>query len=142
MKAMLKSLSGDVFGIDVDPQQGGMSLADFEWRYRVLIIFPDDAHVEATRQASMLLSEAEGLRDRDIIVLEVGRNEVKALFGPEYDLNCYAIRSDLDVTNGFFALKLVGKDGTVKFSSDEVVSASEIFALIDQMPMRRKGVHH
>ncbi len=142
MKAMLKSLSGDVFGIDVDPQQGGMSLADFEWRYRVLIIFPDDTHVEATRQANMLLSEAEGLRDRDIIVLEVGRNEVKALFGPEYDLNCYAIRSDLDVTNGFFALRLVGKDGTVKFSSDEVVTPTDIFELIDQMPMRKRERSH
>lgn len=139
---MLKSLSGGVSGIDVDPQQGGMSLADFEWRYRVLIIFPDDAHVEATRQANILLSEAEGLRDRDIIVLEVGRNEVKALFGPEYDLNCYAIRSDLDVTNGFFAIRLVGKDGTVKFSSDEVVAPTDIFELVDQMPMRKRESSH
>jgi hypothetical protein len=29
---MLKSLAAEVFGIDVDPQRGGMSLADFEWR--------------------------------------------------------------------------------------------------------------
>ncbi|WP_438754126.1 DUF4174 domain-containing protein [Pararhizobium sp. O133] len=139
---MLKSLSGDVFGIDVDPQQGGMSLADFEWRYRVLVIFPDDAHIEATRQANMLLSEAEGLRDRDIIVLEVRHNDVKALFGPEYDLNCYAIRADLDITDGFFALKLVGKDGTIRFSSNDVVTPNEIFALIDQIPVRKKERPH
>ncbi|KQY45757.1 MULTISPECIES: DUF4174 domain-containing protein [Rhizobium/Agrobacterium group] len=135
---MLKSLSAAVSGIEIDPQQGGMSLADFEWRYRVVIIFPDDSHIDAARQASLLLAEADGLRERDMIVLEVERNEVKALFGPEYDLNCYAIRSDLDVTNGFFALALVGKDGSVKFRTDEVVQAAVLFDLIDQMPMRKQ----
>ena len=68
-------------------------------------------------------------------VLEVGRSDVKALFGPEHDLNCYAIRSDLDVTDGFFAMMLVGKDGAVKFRTDEVVPASVLFELIDQMPL-------
>jgi hypothetical protein len=139
---MLKSLSAAISGIEIDPQQGGMSLADFEWRYRVVIIFPDDSHIDAVRQANLLLAEANGLRERDMIVLEVGRNEVKALFGPEYDLNCYAIRSDLDVTDGFFALKLVGKDGAVKFRTDEVVTPAELFELIDQMPMRQKKPSH
>ncbi|CAN7588346.1 DUF4174 domain-containing protein [Rhizobium sp. LjRoot98] len=131
---MLKSLSPAISGIEIDPQQGGMSLADFEWRYRVVIIFPDDSHIDAARQANQLLAQAEGLRERDIIVLEVGRNDVKALFGPEYDLNCYAIRSDLDVTNGFFAMMLVSKDGAVTFRTDEVVPAAVLFALIDQLP--------
>ena len=134
---MLKSLSAAVSGIEIDPQQGGMSLADFEWRYRVVIIFPDDSHIDAARQANLLLAAVDGLRERDMIVLEVGCNEVKALFGPEHDLNCYAIRSDLDVTDGFFALRLVGKDGVVKFHSDEVVPAATLFELIDQMPMRQ-----
>ena len=134
---MLKSLSGAISGIEIDPQQGGMSLADFEWRYRVVIIFPDDSHIDAARQANLLLAEAKGLRERDMIVLEVGPNEVKALFGPEHDLNCYAIRSDLDVTDGFFAMTLVGKDGAVKFRTDEVVPAAVLFELIDQMPMRQ-----
>jgi hypothetical protein len=136
--AMLKSLSAAVSGIEIDPQQGGMSLADFEWRYRVVIIFPDDSHIEAARQANQLLAEADGLRERDMIVLEVGRNDVKALYGPEYDLNCYAIRSDLDVMDGFFTMMLVGKDGAVKFRSDEVVPAAVLFELIDQMPLAQK----
>ena len=37
---MLKSLTAEVFGMGVDPQHGGESLVDFEWRYRVLVIFP------------------------------------------------------------------------------------------------------
>jgi len=46
------------------------------------------------------------------------------------------------VTDGFFALMLVGKDGAVKFRSDKVVVPDEIFGLIDQMPMRQKERSH
>lgn len=133
---MLKSLTADVFGMGVDPQHGGASLVDFEWRYRVLVIFPGEDG-RAVRQADMLLADTEGLRERDLIVLEVGRDDVKVLFGPQHDLNPYAIRYDLDVADGAFALLLVGKDGLVKLRSEDVVPVSTIFELIDQAPTRK-----
>ena len=139
---MLKSLAAEIFGIEVDPRQGGASLADFEWKYRVLIISPDSGHRQATQQSSLLLATADGLRERDLIVLELGKAEVLTLFGPEHDLNPYAIRYDLDVTDDFFALLLVGKDGSVKLRSEEVVPSEDIFALIDQMPMRKREMPH
>jgi hypothetical protein len=129
---MLKSLTADVFGMGVDPQHGGESLVDFEWRYRVLVIFPCKDRSKATRQANMLLAETEGLQERDLIVLEVGRDDVKVLFGPHFDLNPSAIRYDLDVDDGVFALLLVGKDGLIKLRSHDVVPISTIFELIDQ----------
>ena len=94
--------------------------------------FPARTAARPTRQANMLLAETEGLQERDLIVLEVGRDDVKVLFGPHYDLNPYAIRYDLDVDDGVFALLLVGKDGSIKLRSDDVVPISTIFELIDQ----------
>jgi hypothetical protein len=41
------------------------------------------------------------------------------------------------LTPSTFAVVLVGKDGTEKFRSTQPVSAPALFALIDQMPMRR-----
>ena len=107
---MLKSLSAAVSGIEIDPQQGGMSLADFEWRYRVVIIFPDDSHIDAARQANLLLAAVDGLRERDMIVLEVGRNEVKALFGPRArsELLCHPLGFGRD--GRFFCLE-AGRQG-------------------------------
>jgi hypothetical protein len=137
IKAMLKSLTADVFGMGVDPQHGGESLVDFEWRYRVLVIFPGEDRGRAVRQADMLLADTEGLRARDLIALEVDRDDVKVLFGPQHDLNPYAIRYDLDVADGVFALLLVGKDGLVKLRSEDVVPVSTIFELIDQAPTRK-----
>lgn len=135
---MLKSLAAEILGVDVDPRHGGGSLADFEWRYRVLVIFPDSPNIEATRQASILLAEADGLRERDLVVLEIGQTDVRVLFGPEEELNPHAIRYDLDVADGFFSVLLVGKDGSVKIRSDEVVPCSTIFSLIDQKSVAEK----
>lgn len=36
-----------------------------------------------------------------------------------------------------FQVRLVGKDGGVKYSSKEALTAAQLFALIDAMPMRR-----
>ncbi|CAN7598179.1 DUF4174 domain-containing protein [Pararhizobium sp. LjRoot235] len=134
---MLKSLTADVFGMGVDPQHGGESLVDFEWRYRVLVIFPGEDRGRAMRQANMLLADTGELGKRDLIVLEVDRDDVKVLFGPQHDLNAYAIRYDLDVADDAFALLLVGKDGLVKLRSEDVVPVSTIFELIDQAPTRK-----
>ncbi len=42
------------------------------------------------------------------------------------------------VEPGRFAAVLVGKDGTVKHRFDKPVEPDEIYALIDEMPMRRR----
>lgn len=136
---MLKSLTAEMFGADVDPQHGGESLVDFEWRHRVLVIFPGADPNEAGHQADMLLAETEGLQKRDLIVLEVGHDAVRVLFGPPHDLNPYAIRYDLDVAEGDFALLLVGMDGLVKLRSNHVVRVSTIFGLIDQVSARKSS---
>jgi hypothetical protein len=48
------------------------------------------------------------------------------------------IRSALDIREGSFAVRLVGKDGTVKLASATVVPMAEIYHLIDGMPMRQR----
>ena len=131
---MLKSLFAEVLGVGIDPQHGGGSLAGFEWRYRVVVIFTDETRVEAEKQAAMLLADIEALHRRDIIVLEVRHDEAHALFGPDDELNPYAIRYDLDVSEGHFSVLLVGKDGTVKLRAEQPVAVERIFALIDQSP--------
>ena len=42
------------------------------------------------------------------------------------------------VEPGRFAAVLVGKDGTVKHRSDKPVEPDGLYALIDEMPMRRR----
>ena len=48
-----------------------------------------------------------------------------------------ALRQHFSIASNTYALILVGKDGGVKFKRDDRVSLSEIFELIDSMPMRK-----
>ncbi len=48
------------------------------------------------------------------------------------------MRCQFDVGEGEFCTILIGKDGTLKLRSTVLVSVSDIFGLIDTMPMRQE----
>lgn len=48
-----------------------------------------------------------------------------------------AMRKTLGITPGAFALRLVGKDGSVKRAASRPTAMKDLYALIDTMPMRR-----
>ena len=65
------------------------------------------------RQRELLSGHEAGLRDRDLkIEYSTGAEE--------------------------FAAVLIGRDGGEKFRAGEPVSAAELFARVDEMPMRRR----
>lgn len=51
-----------------------------------------------------------------------------------------ATRAALGIQAGSFALRLIGKDGSVKLSTESPTPSQEIFALIDSMPMRKAEI--
>lgn len=44
----------------------------------------------------------------------------------------------LGIRPGSFALRLIGKDGSVKLSSETATSMTDVYSLIDTMPMRQR----
>ena len=52
-----------------------------------------------------------------------------------------AARASLGIQPGASALKLIGKDGSIKLSGASVTPMTEIYALIDTMPMRPQEMH-
>ena len=88
------------------------SLQEYRWKNRVVEIATpsvDDPTYHA--QAAALIAVFPGLLERDIIVLTA----------PTADQ---------------FEIKLIGKDGGKKLSRNTLLSAEELFAIIDAMPMR------
>ncbi|MDF0695227.1 DUF4174 domain-containing protein [Rhizobium sp. MC63] len=113
------------------------SLAAFQWKNRVFILFADRDNARAARQENQLLSDRAALDERDIVVLKVSAGNVRPLFGAANGLDGEAIRHDLDGPEaGEFAAFLLGKDGTVKLKVSEPITSGELFAIIDSMPMR------
>ncbi len=113
------------------------SLEQFQWKNRVVVIFPDKDNARAARQENMLLADREGLSERDVVVLKVADGSVRAIFGAAESLDPGTLEQELiGLSAGEFAAFLVGKDGTVKLNVREPVNSGELFAIIDAMPVR------
>ncbi|EJL53247.1 hypothetical protein PMI09_03562 [Rhizobium sp. CF122] len=113
------------------------SLEQFQWRNRVLVVFPDKGNARGARQENQLLANRDALQDRDMVILKIAGGSVRVLFGAGKNLDAAAIAGELgDPPTGEFAAFLVGKDGTVKLKVSEPISSGELFAIIDSMPVR------
>ena len=90
-----------------------VNLESHRWKHRVLIVTAQSlADISYQRQAAELVAAFSDLLVRDMVL--------ESEFGhPE------------------FSIVLIGKDGTEKLRRNRPITAAEIFALIDAMPMRQ-----
>ena len=91
---------------------------------RQLLIFGNDKNPLLVQQQLALFSkEAAGIKERDIKITVVSKDDL---------LNKkYHIKAEI------FSVILLGKDGTEKFRTDEILLPQKLFAIIDAMPMRQ-----
>ncbi|WFR95861.1 DUF4174 domain-containing protein [Rhizobium tumorigenes] len=121
----------------VDGSTAVSSLDIYQWKSRVLVIFTDTDNTRGSRQENLLLSDREGLQERDLVVLKVTQDNVVAVFGDAGPLEADRLREELEAPeSGIFAAILIGKDGSVKLRAVEPVACEELFEIIDGMPMR------
>ena len=79
------------------------------------------------------------MMDRDLRIIQIiGSDKILIDSEPLAADNIVTIRQQLRLENRVFQLLLIGKDGTVKLRSEKPVSISDIFGLIDSMPMRQQ----
>ena len=110
-------------------------LAQYRWRHRLLVaLAPSQAASE--RQTRLFAADPAGRRDRQILRIVVLPASA-TVEGKRARLDAAALRRRYRVRTGEFRLLLVGKDGTVAYSTRRPVPLKAIFARIDAMPMRR-----
>ena len=114
-------------------------LSRYRWRHRLLLIFSPSAQTPAFQElAHQVTQQREGVADRDLLVFSlisdgqsrVGENVLTRQAAEN-------MRGRFQVTPDEFRVVLLGKDGTVKLSETEI-KLSDVFALIDSMPMRQR----
>jgi hypothetical protein len=109
----------ELFGFPYATGGAGMDfdLNAYQWKNRIILIFAPSSDSDGyKRQMREFGGQEDGILDRDLIILELFKN-------------------------GEFSIFLIGKDGTVKLRSNDPVATSEIFSLIDAMPMRQEEMH-
>lgn len=116
------------------------ALSDLRWKKRVLVISaPDETNEDLARQLVEIENSAGEFSDRDMTLITMLSDGLSTVDQERIDDDDAAeLRERLRMDESAFALRLVGKDGSVKLSSDTPTPMAEIYALIDGMPMRRQ----
>ena len=122
------------------PTQAPFALEHYRWKNRILVVSArsrDD--VKLAELQTELASTPEEFADRDMVLVTllnygtsmVGDRELTAA-------EAAATRDAVGIQTGSFALRLIGKDGSVKLATESPTPIKEIYALIDTMPMRKR----
>lgn len=117
-----------------------ISLNQFQWENRIIVMFSEHSKSEPyQRQMNEFEALPEELHDRDLILISVFEEECAALEGEIIsDASAETIRSRLSPSGDSYSIYLIGKDGGIKLKQDEFLAPSELFSVIDRMPMRQR----
>ncbi len=115
------------------------ALEHYRWKKRVLVISaPDQDDANLAKLRTDLASTHEEFVDRDMVLVTLLDNGTSAAGKRRLtESEAAAVRAALGIKAGSFALRLIGKDGSVKLSQESTAPLAEIYALIDTMPMRQ-----
>jgi hypothetical protein len=115
-------------------------LSKYQWKNRILVIYASDTNdaKNQEQQNKYNLSKAE-YYERDLLVFRLSDNNLRNLTNSIYmGTNISALKEFLSIENNDnFKVFLIGKDGSIKLQSEQVLSNQKLFTTIDGMPMRR-----
>lgn len=118
------------------------SLSQYRWKKRVLVVSaPAEDDEDFRLQIDAVASVAPEFESRDMALVTLLDTSVStAQDGILTAGEANEARRTLDIESGSFAVRLIGKDGSIKYSGETATAMSEIFALIDTMPIRQREV--
>ncbi len=93
---------------------------------RVLLFSNTENNAKLLQQKQILKSDEAGCSDRDIVIETFVLDKTDKSFLKKYN-----------ITATPFTFLLIGKDGHVALRSDKIIQNTQLFGLIDAMPMRR-----
>ena len=120
--------------------QDQVNLSSYQWKNRLLILFApsEDAPIYQSFK-EQLQRRTQEIRDRDLLifhVLETGEGWLAHL--PLNKGQVLFLRKKFSILPGQLIVILIGKDGEVKLRGELPLGLSEIFSVIDAMPMRQR----
>ena len=116
------------------------ALMQYQWKNRVLVVSaPTEDDKNLRDQQDEVALAPEEFADRDMVLVTLLDDAVSTAEDRKLTIEEAATaRAALGIRPGSFALRLIGKDGSIKFSSETATSMTEIYSLIDTMPMRQR----
>jgi hypothetical protein len=139
---MLILLVGMMVSSAPGKDQDQVDFRSYQWKNRLLILFApsEDAPIYQSF-VEQLQRRTREIRDRDLLtfhVFESGKSRSGSLL-----LNIeqvHSLRKRFLIERGQFKWILIGKDGEVKSRGELPADLSDIFSIIDAMPMRQRDM--
>jgi Domain of unknown function (DUF4174) len=121
-------------------EQDTVDLTAYQWKNRLLILFaPSEEDLRYQSFKEQLQRRTQEVQDRDLLafhVFETGYGRLAQL--PLNKGQVLFLRRQFSIKPGQRIAILIGKDGEVKLRRELPVDLSEIFSVIDAMPMRQR----
>jgi hypothetical protein len=108
-------------------------LNNYRWKNRIIVILSKDDKL-IQKQKKIFDKSLEGILERDVIIFGVEKNTVPYIKLNHSYLNSIKKEFNLGIDD---KIVLFGKDGSIKGSWKEPITAEKLFKLIDSMPMRK-----
>jgi len=113
----------------------GQEIAGHLWENRVLLVLTTKTNLATYKnQVKELQSDIEGLNDRKLVIYHSTPTKYK-VNGNNWK-NSNELYKRFKKTTSPFEIILIGLDGGNKLHKTELVKISELFSIIDAMPMR------
>ena len=133
-------LAGMLVGSASGKNQDQVDLGSYQWKNRLLILFaPSEKDLSYQSLKEQLQRRTQEVQDRDLLafhVFETGDGRLVHL--PLNKGQVLFLRKHFSIKPGQRMAILIGKDGEVKLRRELPVDLSEIFSVIDAMPMRQQ----
>jgi hypothetical protein len=120
----------------------GIKAQDFDrhkWENRLVLILTDQSDNENYRkQVEELKNHLDGVNERRILVYHITPESYKTGLSDEKWQKAETDYAFYKKTDNQPEIVLIGLDGGIKLRANEFLSAQELFATVDAMPMRRQ----
>ena len=139
---MIKTVvAAAIMAATVSAPTGADTVADLRWNKRVVILFAKAGDARVAEQRRGLSGNKADLAERDLLAFAVVDGQIEPIFGdPPAGETAETLRQRYDIAAATpFTALLIGKDGGVKWRGDRPIGPSELYGVIDAMPMRRSG---
>ena len=133
-------LAGMLLGSASGKEWDRVDLKAYQWKKRLLILFApseDDPVYQSFKE--QLERRNQEVQERDLLILhvpETGEGRVAHL--PLNKDQVVFLRKRFSILPGQLIVILIGKDGEAKLRGELPLELSEIFSVIDAMPMRQR----
>ncbi len=136
MKKLILLTLFSFFMVNVNAQ----NLSKHQWKNRLILILVDDAtQLELQAQLTEFRTHSAGMKERKLVVYQVQSNQFKRGLSADNEwINSNKLYQKYKSDDSPFEVVLIGLDGGVKLTQNNILTCEKLFAIIDAMPMRRR----